>query len=114
MHEHIKDFKKNREELNELVIKYAPKSMKRFYNIDAETYKDGALPAGTKELLGLVSSLVLRCDDCVKYHLIKCRELNVKTEELSEALNVGLVVGGSITIPHIRRAFRSWEELLNK
>jgi len=110
-HEHIKDFQKSREELNELVMKYAGKAMKRFYNIDAEAYTDGALTAKTKELIGLVSSLVLRCDDCVKYHLTKCHEKDVTVKELEESLLVGLVVGGSITIPHIRRAFKAWEEL---
>ena len=72
---------------------------------------DGALPAKTKELLGLVASLVLRCDDCVLYHLIRCAELGFTDEEIEEAMNVGLVVGGSITIPHLRRAFRAWDEM---
>jgi AhpD family alkylhydroperoxidase len=105
------DFREERERLNEIVMRYAGLNMKRFYNLDAQAYHDGALPARTKELLGLVASFVLRCDDCIKYHLLRCRQEGVTSEELEEALTVGLVVGGSITIPHIRRAFEAWEEL---
>ena len=72
---------------------------------------DGALPAKTKGLLGLVASLVMRCDDCIHYHIIQCQKESVKDEELEEAVGVGLVVGGSITIPHLRRAFEAWHEL---
>jgi AhpD family alkylhydroperoxidase len=72
---------------------------------------DGALPAKTKELLGLAASLVLRCDDCVTYHLLQCHACGVVTDELVEALHIGLIVGGSITIPHLRRAFAAWDEL---
>lgn len=104
-------FKAEREELNRLVLERAGKEMKRFFNVDAGVYRDGALPAKVKELLGLASSLVLRCDDCVAYHLTGCREEGVTDAELEEALAVGLVVGGSVTIPHLRRAFRTWEEL---
>ena len=92
-------------------MKYAGRGIKRFYSIDAQVYEDGALPAKTKELLGLVSSVVLRCDDCIKYHLINCHEQGVSSKELDEALAIAMVVGGSITIPHIRRAFAAWEEL---
>ena len=104
-------FKAEREELNRLVLERAGKEMKRFFNVDAGVYRDGALPAKVKELLGLASSLVLRCDDCVAYHLTRCREEGVNDAELEEALAVGLVVGGSVTIPHLRRAFQRWEEL---
>lgn len=104
-------FQAEREELNRLVLKRAGKEMKRFLNVDAGVYRDGALPAKVKELLGLASSLVLRCDDCVTYHLTRCREEGVTDAELEEALAVALVVGGSVTIPHLRRAFRTWEEL---
>lgn len=104
-------FKAEREELNRLVLERAGKEMKRFFNVDAGVYRDGALPARVKELLGLASSLVLRCDDCVAYHLTRCREEGVTDAELEEALAVGLVVGGSVTIPHLRRAFQRWEEL---
>jgi AhpD family alkylhydroperoxidase len=105
------DFREERERLNEIVMRYAGLNIKRFYNLDAQAYHDGALPARTKELLGLVASFVLRCDDCIKYHLLRCRQEGVTSEELEEALTVGLVVGGSITIPHLRRAFEAWEEL---
>jgi AhpD family alkylhydroperoxidase len=109
--ETIEEFQEERERLNEVVMRYAGLSMKRFYGLDGQVYRDGALPASTKELLGLVSSFVLRCDDCVKYHLVRCHEEGVTSEELEEALAVGLVVGGSITIPHLRRAFDAWSEL---
>ncbi|NIT37218.1 MAG: carboxymuconolactone decarboxylase family protein [candidate division Zixibacteria bacterium] len=107
----MEKFKAEREELNRLVMRYAGREVKRFFNVDADVYRDGALPAKVKELLGLVSSLVLRCDDCVTYHLTRCREEGVTDPELEEALAVGLVVGGSVTMPHFRRAFRAWEEL---
>jgi len=107
----IDRFRAEREKLNETVMKYAGREIKRFYSIDAQVYQDGALPAKTKELLGLVASLVLRCDDCISYHIIQCHESNVSDEELEEALAVAVVVGGSITIPHLRRALQSWDEL---
>ncbi len=107
----IEKFKKERERLNQIVMKYSGTNIKRFYSIDSQTYKDGALSAKTKELLGLVASLVLRCDDCVKYHIIRCHEEGVKDDEFEETMAIGLVVGGSITIPHLRRAFEAWDEL---
>jgi len=107
----IDRFRAEREKLNETVMKYAGREIKRFYSIDAQVYQDGALPAKTKELLGLVASLVLRCDDCISYHIIQCHENSVSDEELEEALAIGLVVGGSITIPHLSRALQSWDEL---
>ncbi len=107
----IEKFEAEREELNRLVLARAGKEMKRFFNVDAGVYRDGALPAKVKEMLGLVASLALRCDDCVKYHLTRCRAEGVTDSELEEALAVGLVVGGSVTVPHLRRAFRVWEEL---
>ena len=109
--ETIKEFQEERERLNEVVMRYAGLSMKRFYGLDGQVYREGALSAPTKELLGLVASFVLRCDDCIKYHLVRCHEEGVTSEELEEALAVGLVVGGSITIPHLRRAFDAWSEL---
>ncbi|MBW2277238.1 MAG: carboxymuconolactone decarboxylase family protein [Deltaproteobacteria bacterium] len=104
-------FAKERERLNEIVMKYAGTSIKRFYALDERVYEDGALPRKTKELLGLVASLVLRCDDCIKYHTVGCHETDVGNEELEEALSVALVVGGSITIPHLRRCLEAWDEL---
>ena len=107
----IEEFQKERERLNQIVMKYGGTSIKRFFSIDSQVYSEGALPVKTKELLGLVSSLVLRCDDCVKYHIIRCHEEGLKDDELDEVLAIGLVVGGSITIPHLRRALEAWDEL---
>ena len=107
----IEAFDENRDEQNQLVMKYAGKELKRFYNLDWQVYRDGALPGRVKELIGLVSSLVLRCDDCILYHLTQCFEAGISDEELEEALAIGVIVGGSITIPHLRRAFQTWEEL---
>ncbi len=107
----VEQFRKEREALNAIVLKNADLVMKRFWNLDTQAYGEGRLPKKTKELLGLVASLVLRCDDCVTYHLIQCRGEGLTTEELTEALGVGLIVGGSITIPHIRRAYKAWEEM---
>jgi AhpD family alkylhydroperoxidase len=107
----IEDFKNEREKLNQIVMKYAGITTKRFFNLDEQVYATGALPQKMKELMGLVASFTLRCDDCVLYHLVQCHELGVTDQELEEALAIGLVVGGSNTIPHLRRAFKFWEEL---
>ena len=107
----VENFQTEREALNDLVMEYAGLGTKRFYSLDSQAYRDGALPSKTKELLGLVASLVLRCDDCIKYHVIRCHEEGVRDEEFEEALFIGLLVGGSITIPHQRRAFQAWNEL---
>ncbi len=104
------EFRKEREELNEIVMQYAGKITKRFFNLDTNVYKEGALSARTKEMLGLVASLVLRCDDCITYHMNQCLEENISDEEMDEIMSVGLIVGGSITIPHIRRAMKFWDE----
>jgi AhpD family alkylhydroperoxidase len=110
----VAKFRAEREELNRLLLARAGREMKKFLNVDAGVYRAGALPARVKELLGLVASLALRCDDCVTYHLTRCREEGVTDAELEEALAVGLVVGGSVTIPQLRRAFQRWEELKNE
>jgi AhpD family alkylhydroperoxidase len=107
----IDELVKDREELIKNMSKYCGHNAKRFFRLDSQVYKDGALPARTKELLGLVASLVLRCDDCIDYHLINCHENSVRNEELAEALTIGLIVGGSITMPHLRRAYAAWDEL---
>lgn len=106
-------FRTERERLNELVMRYSGRSIKRFFNLDTQVYREGALPSKTKEMMGLVASLVLRCDDCIRYHLVRCHEEGVSSEELEEVLAVGLIVGGSIVIPHLRRAFEAWEELID-
>lgn len=107
----INDFRAYREKMNAKILASDNKVMKRIYNIDTNTYMDGALTSKTKEMLGLVSSMVLRCDDCVKYHLEKCHELDVTTEELFEIFSVANLVGGTIVIPHTRRALEYWEAL---
>jgi ribonuclease HI len=111
MSKRIEEFKKERELLNEHVLARDDINIKRFFGIDEAVYRDGALPAKTKELLGLVASLVLRCDDCIMYHVIKAKENAVSDAEFDEVMSIGLVVGGSITIPHVRRAYRTWKEL---
>ncbi|MBN1827252.1 MAG: carboxymuconolactone decarboxylase family protein [Candidatus Eisenbacteria bacterium] len=109
--ESIRDWKEKRNKLNELVLESCGLPVKRFYGIDDQAYREGALPAKTKELLGLIASFVLRCDDCIRWHAIRCHELGVTDEELNEATAIGLVVGGSITIPHQRRLMRDWKAL---
>ncbi len=103
-------FSEERTRLNEIVMKYAGRDMKRLLNLDWRVYEDGALPKKTKELLGLVASMVLRCDDCVFHHLNECIETGVNDAEIEEALAIALVVGGSITVPHLRRALDAWDE----
>jgi len=101
-----------RERLTELMQNYANLEMKRFLTLDQQVYAEGALPVSTKELLGLVASLVLRCEDCIIYHLNQCHAVGVTTPQLVEALSISLVVGGSITLPHIRRVLAAWDGLL--
>jgi AhpD family alkylhydroperoxidase len=86
--------------------------LKRFWSLDNQAYSDGALNVKTKEMLGLIASMVLRCDDCIKYHLGKCKEVGTTTEEIYEVFAIANLVGGSIVIPHTRRAAEFWEELL--
>lgn len=111
MSEIVKKFKEERLKLNELILKRDNLNIKRFFNLDTNVYKDGALDKKTKEMLGLVASLVLRCDDCISYHTLQAKDNQVSPEEFDEIMSIGLVVGGSITIPHIRRAYKLWEEL---
>ena len=110
----IDDFNDYRTRMNEKILASDNKVMKRIYSVDTLTYQDGALSTKTKEMLGLVSSMVLRCDDCVKYHLGKCYELGVTTDEVFEIFSVANLVGGTIVIPHTRRAVEYWEELQNQ
>ncbi len=111
MSEKVKKFTEERQRLNEQILARENINIKRFFGIDSAVYRDGALDAKTKELLGLVASLVLRCDDCIAYHLIQSKDQGITDEEFDEVMSVGLVVGGSITIPHIRRAYAFWKEL---
>ncbi len=107
----IEKFQQQREALNQLVMEYAGQGTKRFYSLDSQAYREGALSTKVKELLGLVASFVLRCDDCIKYHIIRCFEEDVSDQEMEETLFIGLMIGGTITIPHQRRAVQAWDEL---
>ncbi|MGH8041567.1 MAG: carboxymuconolactone decarboxylase family protein [Rudaea sp.] len=100
----VDDFVAFRQRLNERILEHDNQVVRRFFALDTQTYKDGALPVKTKEMLGLVASLVLRCDDCISYHIAECRNADVSRDEFFEVFSVGLVVGGSIVIPHLRRA----------
>lgn len=112
--ESLAAFRHFREKMNAAILAADNLTIKRFFALDTRSYETGALPVRTKELLGLVASLVLRCDDCVTYHLVRCREEGVNHAELFDAFAVGLVVGGSIVIPHLRRAVARLEELPEK
>lgn len=107
----VKEFNEYRTKMNEVILSKDNLVMKRLWNLDTNTYEDGALDKRTKELLGLVASMVLRCDDCIRYHLGKCHELGVNTAEMYEVFAVANIVGGTIVIPHTRRAAEYWEEL---
>ena len=109
-HRTYTEFAEEREALNELVLDKANLEIKRFFSLDSQAYRPGELDGKTKEMLGLVASLVLRCDDCISYHVGRCREEGVTDGEIQEVFSIGLVVGGSIVIPHLRRAVRTWEE----
>ncbi len=111
MSEIIKEFNDYREKMNEVILSKNNLVMKRLWNLDTNTYEEGALDKKTKELLGLVASMVLRCDDCIKYHLGKSNELGVSTAEMYELFAVANIVGGTIVIPHTRRAAEYWEAL---
>lgn len=100
----IAEFTAFRKRMNERILAEPNQVVRRFFALDTQTYQAGALDVKTKELLGLVASLVLRCDDCIRYHVAQCREAGVNRDEMFEAFSVGLVVGGSIVIPHMRRA----------
>lgn len=97
--------------MNEKISEADNLIIKRIFNLDTNAYAAGVLDIKTKELIGLTCSLVLRCDDCVKYHLGKCKEIGFKTEEINEAMGIATLIGGTIVIPHLRRAFEYWEEL---
>ena len=109
----IEEFDAYREKMNEIILEKGNLGIKRFFALDNRTYNEGALTSKIKELLGLVASLVLRCNDCITYHVLQCYELGVSEEEFWEAFNIALVVGGSIVIPHLRKAVEILEERLN-
>lgn len=107
----VQEFNEYRSKMNEKILSHDNKVLKRFFNLDTNAYRDGALPNQTKELLGLVASMVLRCDDCIAYHLGKCHETGITTDQIFEVFAIANLVGGSICIPHTRRAVEYWEEL---
>jgi len=107
----LEAFRHFREKMNAAILEAGNVNINRFFALDTRTYEAGALPVKTKELLGLVASMVLRCDDCITYHVVRCREEGVTDPEFFEAFSVALVVGGSIVIPHLRRAVARLEEL---
>lgn len=110
----VQEFNEYRSKMNEVILGQDNLSLKRFFSLDHQMYQDGALDVATKEMLGLVASMVLRCDDCIKYHLIKCHENKISTEKIYEIFAIANMVGGSICIPHTRRAAEFWQEILEK
>jgi AhpD family alkylhydroperoxidase len=110
----IDEFNRYRSEMNERILDSDHLGIKRFFALDHQAYEGGALDSKTKELLGLVASLVLRCDDCITYHILQCAEQGVSRDEFLDTFNVALVVGGSITIPHLRRAFERMDDVLGQ
>jgi AhpD family alkylhydroperoxidase len=109
----VSEFNDYRTRMNEVILGKDNLVIKRLWNLDTNTYAEGALDTKTKEMMGLVASMVLRCDDCIKYHLGKCHELGITTEQMYEIFAVANIVGGTIVIPHTRRAAEYWEELVN-
>ena len=110
----LAEFQAERLAANERILSGDNRAIKRFFRLDGEAYEDGALSAKTKELLGLVASMVLRCDDCITYHIIQCARQGVTVAEFEESFAVALIVGGSIVIPHLRRAYDRMDEVLNE
>jgi AhpD family alkylhydroperoxidase len=107
----VDEYNEYRLKMNKRILSADNLVIKRIYNIDTNAYQEGALPVKTKELLGLVSSLVLRCDDCIKYHLLRCYDNDVTEKELFEVLAIANLVGGTIVIPHTRRAVEFWDDI---
>lgn len=114
MSKQVKEFNDYRSKMNDVILGKDNLVIKRLFNLDTQTYSEGALNVKTKEMLGLVASMVLRCDDCIKYHLQKCHEQGCSTEEIYEIFAVANIVGGTIVIPHTRRGAEFWEELVNQ
>jgi len=104
MKDRLVEFESYRHQMNDRIAELDHLGIRRFFNLDTKAYEDGALSAKTKELLGLVASMVLRCNDCIDYHIMQCVDAGWSDEELHDAFNVGLIVGGSIVIPHLRHA----------
>lgn len=111
MHPQVTDFNDYRQRMNDLIFSKDNLVLKRLFNLDTNAYMEGALPVKTKEMLGLIASMVLRCDDCVKYHLGTCHELGLTDAEVYEVFAIANIVGGTIVIPHTRRGAEYWEAL---
>ena len=111
MGKRVKEFQSFRKKMNDRILKQDHRAIKRFFGVDTLTYEPGKLDARTKEMLGLVASMVLRCDDCISYHIIQCKEQGVTDDEMFDIFSVALTVGGSIVIPHLRRAVAFLDEL---
>ena len=111
MSDMLKSFRQYRAKMNQKLMDTDNKVIKRIMNLDTNTYKEGALDERTKEMLGLVASMVLRCDDCISYHLEQCHQLGITNDEMFEIFSVANLVGGTIVIPHTRRALEYWEAL---
>lgn len=111
MGKQLDEFNHYRSKMNDRIMEQDNLVLKRLFNLDTNTYQEGSLDVKTKEMLGLVASMVLRCDDCIKYHLIKCHEQKVSTEQIFEVFSIANIVGGTIVIPHTRRAVEFWDEL---
>lgn len=110
----VQEFNDYRQKMNDKLLADNNKIIKRIFNLDTNAYMEGALDVKTKELLGLVASAVLRCDDCIKYHLETCHKEGLSKEQVMEALGIATLVGGTIVIPHLRRAYEFWEALEEK
>ncbi|MGA2767740.1 MAG: carboxymuconolactone decarboxylase family protein [Candidatus Bathyarchaeia archaeon] len=110
----LEEFRRYREKMNQRILSAGNLGIKRFFALDSRAYEKGVLDVKTKEMMGLVASTVLRCNDCITYHVVRCVQEGVSDEELFEALNVALVVGGSITIPHVRRAVDTFDQCREK
>ncbi len=107
----VKQFNDYRSKMNDQILASDNLIIKRIFNLDTNAYQEGVLDLKSKELIGLTCSLVLRCDDCVKYHLGKCKDVGLSSAEVQEAMGIATLIGGTIVIPHLRRAFEYWEEL---
>ena len=110
----IAEFNEYRKKMNDRILSQGNRGLKRFFSLDHQTFNDGVLPAKSKEMLGLVASMVLRCDDCIKYHLGSAHEAGVTTDEVYEIFMIANLVGGSICIPHTRKAAQYWDELVEE
>ena len=107
----LQEFREFREKMNKRIFDAKNLNINRFFTLDGHAYEEGVLDTRTKEFAGLAASMVLRCDDCIAYHVIRCKELGASDEQMMEIFNVGLIVGGSIVIPHLRRAVALLDEL---